>query len=299
MSALVNSALPEDLDLEVEEESLYRRRQRNIDVRRSRFPHRVRRVLAWLFFGSVLLASLGYGGIQLAGYAFTSPRFRVTAGDDVVVEGNRYVSREEIVSALGLPLYFTSGRGVSIFRLNLDEERKQVESIPWVRSAIVSRVFPNRLAVSVAERVPVAFVNIGGSVKLVDGDGFVLEKPDKGDFTFPVLEGLDARENSGDREARLEVYQDFMQQLASEAPAAGWLISEVDVGDSDDLRAILVQGRETIELHFGRNNFLERFRNFIGLLPELRKSNTQIDSVDLRYRNQVVVNPKKTVASDK
>ncbi len=292
MNTLEDTPLPNDLD--TEEETLYRRRQRNIDVRRRRFPYRARRIIGWLLLGAASLIPLGYGGIHLLGYAVRSPRFQVTGDENVIIQGNRFVSREEVLSALGLTFYRRSGGGVSVFRLNLDEERKQVEGISWVRRASVMRVFPHRLAVRIVEREPVAFANIGGRVKLVDADGVLLEKPDKADFTFPVLEGLGEPGNANDRLARLALYQDFLKELGAETPSSGWLVSEVDLADADDLQAMLVQGRETIQVHFGRSNFLERFHDFLALLPEIRKTNTKIDSVDLRYRNQVVVNPQKS-----
>ena len=292
MNTLEDTPLPNDLD--TEEETLYRRRQRNIDVRRARIPHRARRIIVWLLLGAAAVIPIGYGGIRLFSYALRSPQFRVTGGENVTIQGNRYVSREEVLSALGIHFYTRAGGGVSAFRLNLDDERKQVELIPWVQRATVTRVFPNRLAVTIVEREPVAFANIDGRVKLVDADGVLLEKPEKADFTFPVLEGFGEAGNANDRLARLDLYQDFMKQLGGETPSSGWLVSEVDLTDADDLQAMLVQGTETIQVHFGHSNFLERFHDFLSLLPEMRKTNTKIDSVDLRYRNQVVVNPQKS-----
>jgi hypothetical protein len=90
---------------------------------------------------------------------------------------------------------------------------------------------------------------------------------------------------------RIALYQNFMRLLGEEISRSGWIVSEVDLADGDDLKALLVQGRETLQVHFGHEDFLERFHTFLALLPELRKSNARIDSVDLRYRNQVVVNP--------
>lgn len=291
MNALDNTSLPGDSD--VQDEQLYRRRARNIEVRRSPLPRRLRRVAAWLLVTAAIAVPFGYGGLRLLGYALTSPQFQLSSEDDVVVTGTTFVSREEVLSTLGLPLDSPAGRRANIFRLNLDEERKQVESIPWVRSAILSRIFPHRLAVHIVERTPIAFVNVGGKLKLVDAEGVWLEKPEKAAFEFPVLGGLDTPGNAGDRQARLALYQEFMRQLGDEPSSAGWLVSEVDLSDSDDLRALLVQGRDTIQVHFGRNDFKERFRDFLTLLPQVRATNTQIDSVDLRYRNQVVVNPRK------
>lgn len=291
MKPVDKTLLPDDLD--DQEEQPYRRRQRSIEVRRSRFPYRLGRAAGWLLLSAGVLVPLGYGSIHLLGYALASPRFQVNPDEDIVIDGSSFVSREEVLSALGQLHDSSVGGRNNIFLLNLDQARKQVESIPWVRSAIVNRVFPHRLAIRIVERTPVAFVNVGGKLKLVDGDGVLLEKPERANVTFPVLEGMDTPGDAGDRQARIRLYQDFAQQVADEASASGWLVSEVDLSDVDDLKALLVEGRETIQVHFGRNNFKERFRDFLALLPEVRATNTQIDSVDLRYRNQIVVNPRK------
>jgi len=132
---------------------------------------------------------------------------------------------------------------------------------------------------------------MGGQVKLVDADGVFLEKPDKSEFNFPVLGGLDTTGNAMERVSRIAMYQEFMQQVKDSAPTSGWMISEVNLADAEDLKAMLVQGRESIEVHFGHTNFQERFSDFLNLLPDIRKTNAKIDSVDLRFRNQVVVNP--------
>jgi cell division septal protein FtsQ len=82
-----------------------------------------------------------------------------------------------------------------------------------------------------------------------------------------------------------------MRQLGEEAPRAGWIISEVYLADPEDLKALLISGQQTVQVHFGQKDFLARFRNFLAMLPEIQKSNDKLDSVDLRYRNQIVVDP--------
>jgi cell division protein FtsQ len=276
--------------LEEGEESPYRRRPRPIQVRRPRFSHGIGRMLRWSAVGLVILTPFAYTSYRLGRYLSNSPRFDLTSAGDVVVEGNQYVSPEEVWSALGLPL--TRARfGINIFRLPLDEMRNRVESIAWVKSATLTRAFPHRLIVHLEERMPIAFVNVGGEVKLVDADGVILEKPEHGDFAFPVIQGLDAATDAADRRARLALFQSFTRQMSDQAVTSGWLVSEVDLSDSDDLKAVLVQGADTILVHFGHQDFSERFHDFLALIPEMRKNNTRINSVDLRYRNQVVVNP--------
>jgi cell division protein FtsQ len=281
--------------LEEGDESPYRRRQKPLRVRRH-FSQNLGRILRWSLIGLVILAPLAYGTFRLIRYLRDSPRFEIRSARDVVVEGDQYVSPDEVMNALGLPS--TDARyGVNIFRLSLDEMRSRVESISWVKSATLTRAFPHRLIVRLVERTPVAFVNVGGQVKLVDGDGMILEKPEHGTFAFPVIEGLEAASDTTDRRARMALFQTFQRQMSDQVAASGWIVSEVDLSDADDLKAVLVQGEDTILVHFGRQGFAERFHDFLVLIPEMRKNNARIYSVDLRYRNQVVVNPQRSSSS--
>jgi len=234
---------------------------------------------------------VGITSYFLTTFALSSPRFELHSADDIQVIANQFVSREDVANALGLPLHAGSGPGVKVFRLSLEAQRKQVEAIAWVRSAALTRVFPNRLVVHVTERIPVAFANVGGHVSLVDSEGVLLDKPESASFDFPVITGLDSNAGSDECRTRIALYQDFMRQLGEEISRSGWTVSEANLADGEDLKALLVQGRETLQIHFGHENFLEHFHRFLTVLPELRKSNTPLDSVDLRYRNQVVVNP--------
>jgi cell division protein FtsQ len=276
---------PEELD--GEEESPYLRRQKAVTVRR----HRLSWSWRWVLFFTAVVAPVGITSYYLTSFALSSPRFELHSADDVQVTGNQFVSREEVANALGLPLHAGSGPGIKIFRLSLEAERKQVGAIAWVRNAALTRILPNRLVVHITERTPVAFTNAGGHVSLVDSDGVLLDKPENAFFDLPVITGLDSTVSLDECRTRIALYQDFMRQLGEEISHSGWMVSEADLADGDDLKALLVQGRETLQVHFGHENFLEHFHTFLALLPELRKSNAPLDSVDLRYRNQVVVNP--------
>jgi len=273
--------------LDGEEESPYLRRQKAVTVRRRRPSWGWR----WVLFFTAVVTPVGITSYFLTTFALSSPRFELHSADDIQVIANQFVSREDVANALGLPLHAGSGPGVKVFRLSLEAQRKQVEAIAWVRSAALTRVFPNRLVVHVTERIPVAFANVGGHVSLVDSEGVLLDKPESASFDFPVITGLDSNAGSDECRTRIALYQDFMRQLGEEISRSGWTVSEANLADGEDLKALLVQGRETLQIHFGHENFLEHFHRFLTVLPELRKSNTPLDSVDLRYRNQVVVNP--------
>ena len=272
--------------LEGEEESPYLRRQKAVSVRRRGLTW----TRQWAIFIVTIVAPLGIGSYFLTSFALTSPRFELRSSEDIQLTPNHFVTREDVATALGLPLR-SNGFGLGILRLSLEDVRKKVEEIPWVESATLTRVLPNHLVIRVVERKPVAYSNIGGHVTLVDSEGILLDKPESAYFDFPVITGLNPKAGPEECKTRIALYLDFMRELSAEIVHSGWEISEADVSDGDDLKALLVQGRETLQVHFGHENFLSHFHTFLALLPELRKSSTPLDSVDLRYRNQVVVNP--------
>ena len=287
-------------DFDADEVSPYRRRQKAVPVRSRRFA-RLRRVLRWLLFTTFVLLPVAYAAYHLAESVLTSRLFVLNSADDVAVEGNRYVSKEQIAEALGI----SSGLGrakrrtrVNMLRLSLDKATGEVESIPWVRSARLTRAYPHHLTVRVEEREPVAFVNVEGRLKLIDREGVLLERPEKATFDFPVLAGLDSRLSPPERRSRLGLYREFMQQISSEAAPSGWVVSEVDLSDSDDLKAVVVRDNKNLELHLGHDEFGARFHNFLALLPALVQGEVSAASVDLRYGNQIVVNPQPAAAGE-
>lgn len=287
MDLVEKDALPLPDDLDQPEDSPYLRRKKSVPVRRSRVSRRGRIVL----FIIAVLVPVGLAGYGLATFALTSSVFVLASPEDVAVIGNHYVAREDVLGALGVPLTGDVRSGTNIFRISLDVVRRGVETLPWVRAASVTRILPHGLRVSITERTPIAYSNVGGRVGLVDEDGMLLDKPDNGVFDFPVIYGLETIPAMADRRQRLALYTEFMRQLAAEAPRAGWMISEVYLNDPEDLRALLINGQQTVQVHFGQKDFLRRFQNFIALLPDIQKSSGKLDSIDLRYHNQIVVDP--------
>lgn len=271
-------------------ETPYLRRPRAVAVRRSRFPQGFRRAVWWAGIIILVFLPLGFGGYRLGAYLLNSPRFQVVSPGDVVVEGTHYVSKEAILNALGV-IGSNSQRSHDIFSISLKKEAKRIDSIPWVLSTKIVRSYPHDLTVYITERRPVAFVDVGGEIKMVDRYGVLLDPPEKTRFDFPIIKGLDFEESLASREDRIELYMRFMQQTSDKMSSSGWMVSEVDLANASNLKALLVQGGQTLLVYFGHEHFLTRYENLLAVLPKLRKTNVRIDSVDLRYRNQVVVNP--------
>lgn len=104
--------------------------------------------------------------------ALMLPVFNVV---EVYCEGNSEVKTEDIITAAKLET------GKNIFLENLGRARRSVESITNIKSAEIRRVFPNKICISVSERVPFAYVPSNGGVALVSEDGIVLKVSDGGE----------------------------------------------------------------------------------------------------------------------
>lgn len=131
---------------------------------RRRFARRQwrRRWLVWkrLAVLAVLVALLTGGTYALYFSTWLSVR-------GVEVAGARTVSDEVITGAAAVP------RGGALARVDLAAIQARVESLGPVREAKVSRQWPDRVRVEVEERVAVAVVDLGGSLRGLDETGVV------------------------------------------------------------------------------------------------------------------------------
>jgi len=121
------------------------------------------RLAAWVAPGLMILVVLG--GVA---YWFVRdlPYFHIAA---VRVYGAERVLQQDLVQLAQIQ------RGVSLLRLDVDRVRTRVMQHPWVRDALVHRLYPNALEVIVYERRPSAILESSNSY-LIDGAGYVLGK---------------------------------------------------------------------------------------------------------------------------
>jgi cell division protein FtsQ len=282
-------------DAVADDEPRYHRRQRPVEIRRRRIAGRAWRTYLRVSLGVVVVAVLAVVLYQGWRYLMRAPRFALATPEQVVLRGNRYVSRAAVLER------FTADAERSVFRVPLAERRRALEEIPWVERATVRRVLPNRLEVEIVERTPRAFLRLGAELALIDAEGVILERPVQGEFRFPVVTGLSEATPREERERRMRRYAQFLAEIDLARPGANEFVSEVDVADRSDLRATLAglpglgdpgaDGQGAVLVHFGDGHFTEKFRVFAENIAQWRASAGRVDSVDLRFERQVVVNP--------
>jgi cell division protein FtsQ len=275
------------LDLDVEQESPFLRAQKRVSVRRSSLPQKAASRLKWTALVAALLMLVVIAAGSLYRYAEHSWRFRIESSDDIEIAGTHNVTHSQIMEVMGGDI------GRNVFFVPLAQRKAQLEQIPWVESASVMRFVPNRLKVEIHERTPVAFARIGPRISLMDAGGTLMELPVTGKkkYSFPVILGMNPGEPLSTRSARMKIYNEVIRQLDSGGARHSQDLSEVDLSDPDDVKVSVADPSGEVLVHLGSSNYLERFNVFLAHVREWRQQFDRLESVDLRYDRQIIVNP--------
>jgi|HubBroStandDraft_2_1064218.scaffolds.fasta_scaffold10149_2 cell division protein FtsQ len=275
------------LDLDVEQESPFLRGQKRVSVRRGTLPKKAATGLTWgiLALGVVVLCSAAVAALYH--YGEHSWRFRIDSSDDIDIAGLQNVTRYQILEVMGGDI------GRNIFFVPLTERKQTLEKIPWVESASVMRFVPNRLRIEIHERMPVAFARVGSKILLIDPVGTLMDLPAAGKkkYSFPVILGMNSGEPASTRAARMKIYNDLVSQLDTGGTHYSQDLSEVDLTDAEDVKVLPSDPQGEVLVHLGSSNYLERYKVYVSHVREWRQQFDKLESVDLRYDGQIIVNP--------
>jgi len=245
---------------------------------------------AWLAARLVVLAGLGaYSAWRGVSLVASTPALQVAR---ITVDGHDRLSTGEVLALVeGL-------RGRNIIGLDLDEWQQRLLSSPWVEQAMLRRVLPSTVEVTVRERRPIAVGRMGSALYLIDAHGVVVDEygPAYADFDLPIVDGLAApkgRDGLVD-EARAALAARVIAALAAH-PELSKRVSQIDVSDPHDA-VVMLEGDRAL-LRVGEEDFVERLEQYLELGDALRERVAEIDYVDLRFAERLYVRPAKGAAT--
>jgi cell division protein FtsQ len=299
-----------------EEEPKYLRRQKPLEIKRRKFGRKAWRTYARVTLWVAVALAASFLAYSAWHFLYAAPEMALVHPDQISIRGAdgsalRYVPHNRILEV------FAADRGHSVLRVPLDERRRELEAIPWVEEATVRRALPNMVQIEITERTPIAFLRQGSDMALIDVHGVVLDRPVEGDFDFPVVVGVTAAMEPEDRERRMQLFAGFMQQAEAAHPGAAREISEVDLSDANDLRALIsgLQGADSpgfanatssadasaqsdapLLVHFGDGDFQTKYANLIENISKWRAAAGRLESLDLRFKDEAVGNPDTTAS---
>jgi cell division protein FtsQ len=259
---------------------------------RKRNPSAGNGLLLHIVLGLTLLAAVGSGGWY--GWQQSGPEVLAWADqffEIKVVEITRTerISRDDVLAMLDLE----PGRGLLL--IDLVQAQRSLETHPWIRRAMVRRVFPDTLVVELDEREPVAVLRTGtgGREFLLDREGTLIsEGVPAADEGLPILTGVDYADailGTGNTVARVR----SGIALAGLLDRSGVGRTEVDLRRPGDMVAYY----SGLRLRFGEGDFgdkVDRYRQVSDRVIDRWVAQTKAApvrrvEVDLRFQDKVIV----------
>jgi len=240
--------------------------------------------------GACVLAGfgvIGFGLWEAQSSLLHDARLTIPSSRSIEISGNNHLTRAQLLSVFGEDV------DRNVLTVPLTARRAELEALPWVEHATVMRLLPNRVRVSIVERTPVAFVRQGGEIGLVDAHGVLLDlSPDSAAdhaYSFPVVTGIAASDPVGTRAARMKIYLAFTRDLDEGPDKISKRLSEVDLTDPEDVKALIPDNGTDVLVHFGQEDFLTRYQRYEQNLPDWKTKYPKLASVDMRYEREVVL----------
>jgi cell division protein FtsQ len=118
-----------------------------------------------------------------------------------------------------------------------------------------------------------------------------MELPRSHKYSFPVILGMYPGEPLSTRVPRMKAYNELVRELDSSGAHYSQDLSEVDLSDLDDLKVRVNDPAGDVLVELGSSDYLKRYKTYVGHVQEWRQQFQKLESVNLRYDNQVIVNP--------
>ena len=181
-----------------------------------------------------------------------------------------------------------------VWRADLAQLSNHLQQLPWIRTAVVTRVLPDGIRVRIVEREPRAVVRTGtGRFVWVDEDAVSLEdmKPADPIPSF-FLRGWNEEESTSARTENRERVAKFLElQKAWDEQGLSERVSEVSLLDLRDVRAQLAGDDAEIEIRLGAQDHVRRLRSALNVLDKQRQTprGAFISYIDLSQGKRAIV----------
>lgn len=250
---------------------------RPMDLRVTRRNHRrvqVQRVLV-IAANVVFLAVLTVGGYWIYQRTQSDTRFAI----------NKVETRGAVhTSSAAIERVVARYRGSNLFKLDIEQLRRELLTLPWVERVAIEKRIPDGLAIHLTERSPVALLNSGSRLRYVDSHGvsFAPLTVHEGNAELPVITGATP--------ADLPRAVAFLRALRGSDPALYAHVSEVEPLTPEGYRVVDRELKTSILV--GERDFAERWRQLYSIVRAESYDPASVEYADLRFERRIILKAK-------
>lgn len=225
------------------------------------------------------VAALGFVGAKKSvAYINNINFFKV---ENITIRGIEQIDTSEVLSLAAIE------PGVSMINLKVSAIRKRIKMNPWVAKAHVRRRIPNTVVITIIEREPVAFINMG-SVYLVDRTGFLWPLKLNTYWNLPVVSGLTDTIVNGDKhrlnEEGLLRMNNFFKDISGTEESITLGVSQMDFSREGVICVKLGTSPTTVEL--GSISIKRNLKNLCEILRTIESNSEKMPRhINLCYNN--------------
>ncbi len=204
----------------------------------------------------------------------------------IEVKGNETLERADVLTTAGINV------GEHILLVNTGEAQRKLLENPRIKSAKVSRVYPDQLVITLVERQPLAAIAGGGSYAIIDGEGYVLSiSPDT--QGLPEVYGMGSSgfqlgERLGDSE---DFNSTILLSMIAALEKAGVLSNMAGLDITQPLSVSLTT-LDGYTIHVGQtDNLDEKLQNLALVLAKVKALGYAGGVIDLAVQGDPVYTP--------
>lgn len=190
------------------------------------------------------------------------------------------MSGSQIISMTGVRM------GMNMWEVDPQRIEAKLNRHPWVRGEVVRREFPQRVLIQVEEWEAKAVVVLE-KLYYADQEGTIFKEVESGeDVNFPFITGL------GDKKSVL--HNPYAREKIAEAIRLNDLLAKSSIFLSEihflpHEGVVVYPTSHPVPLHMGWGAWPGKVRRLKQVLAQWKGRENRLTSLDLSYRNQVVV----------
>ncbi len=207
---------------------------------------------------------------------------------EIIVQGNDCLSENEILYSSKIKL------GENIFKLDLKESKNSLMQEPWIKEAVIKRLIPNKIIISVKEREAAAFVCIGDEYFTSSKEGLVLSKIDKPEegFSLPLISGLEITEIKIGEIIDKTEYKTALESINSAEVIIPKKFNQIIILSSDDF--MIYSEDSTLKIRVNGPEWIINKENLLReALGKIEKEKLSVEYIDIRFKDSLIIKVKK------